>query len=309
MEHFVMRWSTMIRSLPVLALALTSSACLLPRSAVLGQTAAPMGVGGAEMAVSTGVAYQIDNTPPKNAAGQTCPNATTVCTSTQTQTLQVPSFEANAQIGFTDWLGLNLHVSTAGLQPGLKINLASGNFNFAVLPELAFGYAQQGNSTTTGTAANSTTTSGNTGYYFSFLVGAKLLASHSSGLYGAAGYDFQNLSTSTVDNKGFNQGSQSQQAHVISVNVGWSFTAGSIQLRPEMAVLILPSNTNGSGVGSNSAMFSGGSGLLLYPNLTIAAATSKASASAAPPEKGEKQPEGMKPEELELPPPPLMRAP
>jgi hypothetical protein len=302
-----MRYSPMIRSLLVLALALTSSACLLPRSAVLGQTAAPVGAGAAEMAISTGVAYQIDNTPPVTGGGQPCPNPTTACTSAQTQTLQIPSFEANAQVGFTDWLGLNLHVSSAGLQPGLKLNLASGTFNFAILPELAFGYAQQGHSTTTGTAANSTTTSGNTDYYFSFLVGAKLLASHSSGLYGAVGYDFQNLSTSTVDNKGFNQGSQSQAAHVISANVGWSFTIGSIQLRPEMAVLILPSNTNGTGVGANTASFSGGSGLVLYPNLTIAAATSKA--SAAPPQKVEKQPEGMKPEELELPPPPLMRAP
>jgi hypothetical protein len=298
----------MIRSLLVLALALTSTACVfLPRSAVLGQTAAPVGAGGAEMAVSTGLAYQIDNSPPQNAAGQPCPNSTTTCTSTQNQTLEVPSFEANAQIGFTDWLGLNLHVSTAGLQPGLKINLASGNFNFAVLPELAFGYAQQGQNSTVTTGSNSTTTPGDTHYYFSFLVGAKLLASHSSGLYGGVGYDFQNLNTSTVDSKGFNQGSQSQQAHVLSINAGWSFQIGSFQLRPEMAVLILPANTNGTLVGSTNTSFPGGSGLVLFPNVTIAAATSRA--SAAPPAQVEKQPEGMKPEELELPPPPLMRAP
>jgi hypothetical protein len=297
----------MIRSLAVVVLALTGSACLLPRSAVLGQTAAPVGAGGAEMAVSTGLAYQIDNTPPVNAAGQPCPNATAVCSSTQTQTLQIPSFEGNAQIGFTDWLGLNLHVSTAGLQPGLKLNLASGTFNFAILPEVAFGYAQQGKSTTTGTSANQTTTNGNTDYYFSFLVGAKLLASHSIGFYGGLGYDFQNLSTSTVDNKGFNQGSQSQQAHVLTINAGWSFHVSSFDIRPEMAVLILPSNTNGTLVGQTSTSFGGGSGLVFFPNLTIAAATNRS--AAAPQPQAEKQPEGMRPEELELPPPPLMRAP
>jgi hypothetical protein len=299
----------MIRRWLVVALAGVSWACVLPRSAVLGQTAAPVGAGAAEVAVSTGLAYQIANTPPVNAAGATCSPGTagTTCTSSQTQTLQVPSFEGNAQIGFTDWLGLNLHLSSAGLQPGLKINVVSGGFNFAILPELAFGYAQQGNNTTvtTGTAAPKTT-NGNSDYYFSFLVGAKLLASHSSGIYGGVGYDFQNLSTSVVDPNGVNQGSQSEQSHVLTVSVGWSFQAGAFSLRPELAFLFLPSNTDSKLVGTNTTSVGNGSGFLFFPSLTIAAATNKA-AAATPTAPVAKEPEGMKPEELSL--PPLMRAP
>ena len=37
--------------------------------------------------------------------------------------LSVPWFEANANSGFTDRVALNVHMSPAGLQPGVKITL------------------------------------------------------------------------------------------------------------------------------------------------------------------------------------------
>jgi hypothetical protein len=267
--------------------------CVLPRSVVLGQTAAPMGAGGSEVSVSSGMAYQIDNQPPV-VSGNTS-------TTASTQTLWVPGFEGNAQYGFTDWLGLNVHVSEAGLQPGIKLNILSGNLNLAVLPEFAFGYASQSASTTTTTGSTSNTANGNTQYFFEFLAGAKILISHSGGLYGGIGYDFQVLSTSTVDNQGINRGSSTQNANVLSAAIGYSIQFGSFSLRPELALQYLPANTNSSGIGTNQTSLGGGNSFVFFPNLTFAVATGKHAAAAA------KEPEGMKPEELSL--PPMMQAP
>jgi hypothetical protein len=290
----------MVQRWLAVAFTVVSVGCaVLPRSAILGQTAAPVGAGGAEVAASSGLAYQIDNQPPTMSG--------TTSTTNSTAAFWAPGFEGNAQVGFTDWLGLNVHLSEAGLQPGIKLNILSGNFNLAVLPEFAIGYASLAASTTVTTGSTSNTTNGNTMYYFSFLVGGKILFSHSVGLYGGIGYDYQSLTTSTVDNTGTNRGNASQQANVISAALGWSFQFGSFALRPELAMLILPANTNASGVGNTSTSLGGGSSFLFFPNLTFAVATGKhaAAASGAPAES--RQPEGMKPEELSL--PPMMRAP
>src|SRR5579863_2218069 len=101
----------MVQRSLIVTLALWSAACVLPRSAIQGQTAAPVGAGNAEVALSAGLGYQIDNQPPVVSGGTSTTNST--------ETFWLPGFEGNAQYGFTDWLGLNVHVAKAGLQPGI----------------------------------------------------------------------------------------------------------------------------------------------------------------------------------------------
>jgi len=281
-----------MQRLGLMVCLVSSAACVFPRSAVLGMTAAPLGAGNAEVGVSPGVSIATDNQPPSTAG--------TSSTQTSVSSIGFPSAEGNAQIGLTDWLGLNFHLSSAGLQPGLKFNLLSGNFALALMPEGGIGYAVGSTSSTVTTGAQSTTTNGNGTNYLSAIVGAKLLFSHSIGVYGGAGFDYQIINSGTNDPKGVSVSSTTYNEPVVNLALGWSFKAGAISIRPELAVIIAPANQVTSTQGTTSTTLSGGSSLMFYPNITLAAASGKAEGSPKPPEP-------LKPEELEL--PPLMRAP
>src|SRR5437868_8293704 len=86
----------------VLAVTAVSSGCIVPRTAGYGFTAMPLAPGAADVGVALGLIYQQESST-------TSPGgATNTSTSRQTQ---IPAFEANAQLGITDQLAVNLHAS------------------------------------------------------------------------------------------------------------------------------------------------------------------------------------------------------
>src|SRR6478672_5147731 len=139
-----------MKKLALAALSL-SFACAVPRSGILGMTASPLAAGGAEAAVSGGVAYPSDTPPPdiRTVAGTTITSSQTVSGFT------FPAFEGNLAYGINDSISFNLHGSGAGLQPGVKINLLKGDLNVAVLPAIAIGY-ESFKTTTAVTSGNTT---------------------------------------------------------------------------------------------------------------------------------------------------------
>src|SRR5688572_30464295 len=82
----------------------------VPYSGAVGQTAAPLPIGGTEVGATVGFGYQSveEEDPPDPAIAE----ATTFTS--------MPKVEANALFGLTELLGVNVHASDAGLQPGLK---------------------------------------------------------------------------------------------------------------------------------------------------------------------------------------------
>src|SRR5207302_729187 len=112
---------------PVFVLAL-APACITPHSLAFGTTARPVGAGAAELSVSPGIAYESANSAP-------AVNGNTTVT-TNTRALGIPLSEANLEYGATDTVGVNLHLSTAGVQPGVKFSFGSGDSStqFALLP-------------------------------------------------------------------------------------------------------------------------------------------------------------------------------
>lgn len=262
--------------------------CVTPRSMTLGMMAAPVGRGATEVGVFTGVGY----------SAQTGPIVTTptvggemVNTQTQNRAFSIPAFEANVQRGFSDKLALNVHLSPAGLQPGLKWTVNRSKVaHFAILPSVAFGYGSVG---TSDFVAQSTgaqqevnpraTTS------FTFLGGLKLLVSHQSGFYAGAGYDFvfNRSNSSSAPNPQSDRTELITQTttHQIMAAVGFSVALGPVSLRPEIAVAVNPtlSQTINSRVGANSTgdqSLTGGFAWAILPGFSIAAATQPVKAAA-----------------------------
>src|SRR6476619_3898865 len=105
----------MLRSASLVLVISMSLGCLtVPRSAGFGQTAYNPSAGGGDVGVTAGAAYQLHSSKPEATTG-----TTTISTE---RTLLLPSFEGNALIGVTDAVGLDLHLSMAGIQPGLKFS-------------------------------------------------------------------------------------------------------------------------------------------------------------------------------------------
>ena len=101
----------------VLALA---SGCIVPRSMTLGQLAAPVGRGATEVGVATGFIYASQTNPQfdgQDGIGDP------IKTNDRTNGFTIPAFEANLNTGFNDHVAFNVHASSAGLQPGLKLTL------------------------------------------------------------------------------------------------------------------------------------------------------------------------------------------
>src|SRR5436190_22166685 len=117
--------SMIARSLVVAGMVALSAGCIVPRSAGYGMTAVPLPVGAADVGLALGGVYQQESST-SMAGGST--------NSSATRQTQIPAFEANAQLGITDLVALNLHASQVGLQPGAKIVVLRDPVMVAVIP-------------------------------------------------------------------------------------------------------------------------------------------------------------------------------
>ncbi len=254
-------------------LMITSAACMTPRSFTFQQMAAPAGRGVTEAGVFAGAGYALQTNPPVTTGS----GASAVVTQTQTRGLIAPGVEANVQHGFTEHVGLNLHASAAGIQPGLKFTLNKSKVaHFAISPAFAIGYGSVASTTYQSTAAGGvsevnpgTTTS------FSFLAGLKLLFSHRSGFYVGAGYDLllHRLVTSTAPNTMADRTDvlSVTLAHQISAGIGFDVALGNgrVHLRPEVSAAVYPAISQSAyrqaGSTAGDSFSSGGFGWAILP--------------------------------------------
>ena len=260
-------------------LVIAASGCVTQRSLMLGQMASGVGKGGADVNVSTGVMYAAQTTPPFDS---TDIGGNAMTNQGSGRALSVPWFEANANYGLTDRIGLNLHMSPAGIQPGGKFTLNRSRVaNIALLPQIGFGYGSTGTATevccTNGAQMEVNPTSQTR---FIFTLGLKVLISHQSGFYAGIGYDFyftRGASNGTVGTGSTVQQTQtitSSLEHLISAAVGISISVGMISIRPELDFAIIPaiSTTTQSG-NSNSVGASGGFGFAFLGGFGFALTT------------------------------------
>lgn len=258
--------------------ALLTSGCIVPRSMILGQMAAPVGRGVTDATVFAGVQYA-EQTNPRYEGRNDIDDP--IATEEKTTGFSAPNFEANVQHGFNENVAFNVHASSAGIQPGLKWTVNRSKIaHFALMPQVAFGYAS------TGTAVN---TYGNDGVQiagqpttrtsFTFLGGLRAFASHNSGFYGGVGYDFifnRNFSKTRVgdSNASVEQDTIfSTTGHQISVNVGFDIAIGFVHIRPEIAVAFYPgigqSRTINTASDSVTQSATGGFGWAIFPGFSI----------------------------------------
>src|SRR5689334_7196101 len=161
----------MLRSASLVLVMSMSLGCLtVPRSAGFGQTAYNPSAGGGDVGVTTGAAYQLLNAKPQEAGGIT-PNSTT-------RTLILPSFEGNALIGVTDAVGLDLHLSMAGIQPGLKFSYVKEPLAIAIMPTGGVGYSSSQATTVVTSSGSRVENESTPTTTFSALVGLKIFSSH-----------------------------------------------------------------------------------------------------------------------------------
>ncbi len=270
--------------LPCLAvlLGLPLTACLTPRSMTYATTAASIGEGATDVSVVTGFGFQYQANAPIQSR-----DATNDIVSTQTVSrgFALPNFEANVQHGLSRQLALNLHGSTAGVQPGLKWTLTnSKKFAFALLPGVAFGYASVASSTfTTGSDGRPVESSPTTNTSFTFLAGLKAIFSHQSGFYVGVGYDLLvNRSLNSVIVAGPTSTDQTNTLTValnqnIGGAIGFEFKLGAVRLRPEIALQFTPviASTVSTRVANmeTSASQPGGFGWAIVPGLSVGVAS------------------------------------
>lgn len=261
---------------------LCCSACIAPRSISYGQMASGVGRGATEVGVMTGFMYASQTTPPVQTSDG---NGGTTTSQTTTRGFAMPAFEANLEHGFTRKLGLSVHASSAGLQPGIKITVTDSRVvHFALLPSVALGYGSLADSQFTAGSDGllrennpSTTTS------FSLLTGLKFIFSHQSGFYLGAGYDFmytRSFRSGVVGAIGAQDKVESLTTaghHVITGAAGFSITLGMLRLRPEVAFSVTPgitsTTTTAVGATTTAATAFGGSAWAILPGFTVAIAT------------------------------------
>lgn len=262
----------------VLALA---SGCIVPRSMTIGQLAAPVGRGATDVGVYTGFAY----------ASQTNPQYSVndpIKTNEKTNAFSIPAFEANLNHGFSDHVAINVHGSSAGLQPGLKLTLNKSKVAWvALMPQVAFGYASLAGSTfnTEGNSGVLAETAPHSSTSFTFLAGLKFLFSHRSGFYAGVGYDFifnRNYNAAIVGATNVTDKTEtiiSTTGHQISASVGLDITLGWLHLRPEIAFAVTPgiaqSVTNRIAALDTTVGANGGGGWAIFPGFTMAIVTPK----------------------------------
>lgn len=258
------------------------SGCIVPRSMMTGQLAAPVGRGAVEVGVQTGFVYASQTNPQFEARNDL---NDPVKANERTAGFTIPAFEANLNAGFSEHVALNVHASSAGLQPGLKLTLNKSNkAHVALMPQVAFGYASLGASTSVAgvdgvlveTAPRSQTS-------FTFLGGLKFLFSHRGGFYAGVGYDFifnRNYNAAIVGATGVTDKSEiirSTTGHQISASVGVDLKLGWVRLRPEFAFAVTPgiaqSVVTKLGAVETPVVASGGGGWAIFPGFTIAIVT------------------------------------
>jgi hypothetical protein len=184
--------------------------------------------------------------------------------------------------GITDGLGLNLHLSEAGLQPGVKIAMSHGTgFDVAVLPEVAVSYSYNSSLESVSISSASSPAASNgtsTGSALGIMVGVKLLISSPSGLFGGIGYDYQRETSSTSATMISALGgtttittSLTTEVHNLSAGVGCAMAMGAVSLRPEVDILLSPNfGETLSVTGGSSTAATGGTFWVIYPNVTVA---------------------------------------
>lgn len=239
----------------IVVLGTVLAGCLQHRASVLGRTAlSGIGPKAIEASVSTGLLYSKSTDPAQVNGSRDVHYA---------QNTQFPAFEGNMAFGFSEKFGLNLHMSSAGIQPGLKILLLRRWISIAIQPEFSFlywSYADKTDVTKDG-YTNTTTTYDIDAFGVTF--GTKVIASTKLGIYGGIGYDFQFLTYS-------GEGSQDSSAlqHILSFGVGYEISIGMLRLRPELSITVTPSITMESEKGTSN----GGWSLTIMPNVTVAVA-------------------------------------
>jgi hypothetical protein len=261
-----------------------SAGCIVPRSMTLGQLAAPVGRGATDVGVYTGFVYASQTNPQFD--GRNSINDP-IKTNDRTNGFTIPAFEANLSTGFSDHVGLNVHASSAGLQPGLKLTLNRSKVAWvALMPEVAFGYASLGASTfTAGSDGVLVEGSPRSQTSFTFLAGLKLLFSHRSGFFAGVGYDFifnRNYNAAIVGGGGVTDKTEiiySTTGHQIAASIGIDITMGWLHLRPEVAFGVTPgigqSVTRRIAPDETTAVSSGGGGWSIFPGFTMAIVTPK----------------------------------
>lgn len=263
-------------------LAALATGCLVPRSMVYGMSAAPVGRGATEVGVFTGVQYAAQTNPPFET---TDVGGDPVRNQLMATSFAIPAFEANIQHGFSDHVGLNVHLSPAGVQPGLKWTLNKSRVaHIALLPAIAFGYGS-GYSEVQFSAVDGIlrkrdprqTTS------FTFLGGLKVIASHKSGIYGGVGYDF--IFNRSLERAILGTGNTQDEVstltqsgtHQISAAIGFDIVLGLVHLKPEVAFAISPliasEVTNRVPANETTASASGGFGWAIFPGFTLSVAS------------------------------------
>lgn len=271
------------------ALALVSG-CMTPRSLTLGELANPIGRGGQEVGTFIGVPFATQADPPT----RTVDNTSSYNNQLVGHVVALPGAEANMQFGVNDKVAINLHGSSAGLQPGVKWTMVHSRvFSLAVQPAVAFGFVNY-NATTQRSDATGVQSEGNPIGWNSltFMAGLKLLATHRSGFYGGLGYDFlyNGQATTGVKDAFTNvevktSGSIQTYQNQISVAAGMDIPLGNgnFHLRPEVAFCTTPGFTTtwNSKVDTNTSTFSngGGWGFVIMPGFSIVVGNPSKSAS------------------------------
>ncbi|MBX7115268.1 MAG: hypothetical protein K1X64_13145 [Myxococcaceae bacterium] len=266
----------MLRLITFTSLAVLS-ACVTPRSIGFGYTAQPLGKGGAEVGVALGALYQAEAQPPTsgtNANGQPTTEQITA------NGWSAPHFEGNAQVGINSSLGLNVHFSAAGVQPGLKWTLAHNkNVSLAVVPQFGVGFFSHRSATlVSGVDGRERETAPVTTQVLLFQPGAKVIFSHRSGFYAGIGYDLISMRRTQVSTIGSDTNGTLQTVNAVSTSVGHqlgaaigvSAEAGPLLLKPELAVIAIPSFDTTYTRDTVSVPSSGGFAFAIFPSLTIA---------------------------------------
>lgn len=215
--------------------ALAVCSCASPRSVVVGRTAEPLGRGNAEIGLSAGVAYSNGSMSLPTGSGF---GGGPTAASAGASRLQFPAAEGNAALGLADWIDLNLHYSAAGLQPGARFVLSKGSpLTLSVMPEVGLGMTALAMYGETNSGSGQTVTTSLAAFTVStILIGARVLASHDSGLYGAIGYEHQRFTLGT----GALPAEPALLYHHLGLAAGYEFRRGQLRIRPEFAVSYSP---------------------------------------------------------------------
>jgi hypothetical protein len=235
---------------PMAAVALLAcNACVyaVPRNAVIGQTAAPLGSGTAEVGLSAGLAWTREG-----------PSSTTTGSSgSATDHVMLPNLDGNLTVGLSDLISLNIHGGNVGFQPGAIIHLPTGDFSVAVQPQFGIGYMHSG---TAGTS------SGNIDYVL-VSPGLHVLASHTSGVFAGLGYAFEYINYQGSSSSSTSASSGNYQEHQLFLGVGYEASVGVLRLRPEVSFILIPARSVSS---SGTTQSYKDVSFALCPTLTIA---------------------------------------